>query len=75
MIWLLAILGALLFAAAVGHFVGARAARSTGLPDGNILLQDTSAGFAPCETLVSSNYGLVGRPDYVIETPAGLVPV
>lgn len=44
------------------------------LPAGNIAYEDTDARhLAP--TLVSHRYGLVGRPDYVVQTPAGAIPV
>lgn len=72
---LIVLLGVLLLTAALGHFVEVRAASSAGLPTGELLFQDTGAGVSSCAKLVSPKHGLLGRPDYVIETPSGFVPV
>ena len=45
----------------------------SGLPDGEIVYEDTSG--ADSEVLVSTNYGLRGKPDYLLEEDGGLVPV
>ena len=51
-----------------------RKVRGTGLPQGDIIYNDTDE--VSCdETLVSHTYQLVGRPDYIVKTDAGPVPV
>ena len=52
-----------------------RLRRRSGLPDGEIVYEDTSG--ADSELLVSANYGLSGKPDYLLddEDGEGLVPV
>jgi hypothetical protein len=54
---------------------GARASRQAGLPDREIVYQDTVDSGAMVPTLVSHLHGLVGRPDYLIESDQALVPV
>jgi CRISPR-associated exonuclease Cas4 len=44
------------------------------LPQGTLTYSDTD-GQRLHETLVSHRYGLVGRPDYVIQTPEDATPV
>ncbi len=44
-----------------------RAQRSTGLPAGQVVYSDTGAEQAVLEPLVSHRYGLVGKPDYLVE--------
>ncbi len=51
-----------------------RKVRGTGLPQGDVVYNDTDE--VSCdETLVSHTYQLVGRPDYIVKTDAGPVPV
>lgn len=49
--------------------------RRSGLPGGEIVYEDTSG--AESEVLVSTNYGLRGKPDYLLDADdaEGLVPV
>jgi hypothetical protein len=48
--------------------------RSGGLPDGDLIYNDNGAG--PCPVLVSSCYGLKGKPDALVRTESGyLIPV
>jgi CRISPR-associated exonuclease Cas4 len=47
--------------------------RRSGLPDGEIVYEDTSG--AASEVLFSKHYGLRGKPDYLLEDDDGLVPV
>jgi CRISPR-associated exonuclease Cas4 len=76
MMWALVIaLGVLLAAASLAHFFGVRASRQAGLPDGAIVYQDTADSGSMVAALVSHRHGLVGRPDYLIETDQGVVPV
>ena len=45
-----------------------------GLPRGQVLYEDTD-GQRIKETLVAHRHGLAGRPDYVVQTPDGAVPI
>ncbi len=49
--------------------------RRTGIPWAPIRYSDTNAFQRVEQPLVSHRYGLVGRPDYVLQTRAGLIPV
>jgi len=52
-----------------------RAYRDTGLPVGRIAYVDTGA-WDRCERpLFSRRYRLTGKPDYLVRSPAGVVPV
>lgn len=85
---LVAALCVLLAAALWASVAAARAERGSGLPRGRVVYSD--AGFAvgelgPLTTgargerlerpLRSQTYGLVGRPDYLVRTREGVVPV
>jgi CRISPR-associated exonuclease Cas4 len=48
-----------------------RAHRRSGLPIGQIVYSDTGAEKALLEPLVSRRYGLVGKPDYLVEVAHG----
>ncbi|MEN3334827.1 MAG: CRISPR-associated exonuclease Cas4 [Blastocatellia bacterium] len=88
MSWLILSLIALLVAAIAARLLAKRATSQTGLPSGKVIYSDT--GFAvgklgPLTTdeygqklekpLISKRYGVVGRPDYLIETVDGIIPV
>ncbi len=49
--------------------------RATGLPIQRVVYSDTGKTRRIDDTLVSRRYGLVGKPDYVVEEKDGLVPV
>ena len=85
---LIVALCALIVVALVALFAARRASGRTGLPRGSVVCSDT--GFAVGKlgglvtgeqgekqerALVSRRHGLVGRPDYLIETRDGIVPV
>ncbi|MBV9791275.1 MAG: Dna2/Cas4 domain-containing protein, partial [Chloroflexi bacterium] len=66
----------LLLVCALGLLVLAlRLRRATGLPWTRVHSSDTSGWRQADEPLVSQRYGLVGKPDYVLETRGGLIPV
>ncbi len=67
--WLLLLCAVLLLAAAL------RLRRATGLPWARVLVSDTNGWRKAERPLVSRRYGLVGQPDYLIETRSGVVPV
>jgi CRISPR-associated exonuclease Cas4 len=47
----------------------------SGIPGGRIILQDTHRRRLMARPLVSRRHGLIGKPDYLVETPDGLIPV
>lgn len=63
----------------VGALITASAAlrtrERTALPSGRIVYSDTVREQRQTETLVSWRYNLKGRPDYLVETSAGIIPV
>lgn len=55
-----------------------RAARTrykAGLPSGRVVYADTGDWRPPDKPFFSAKYGLAGKPDYVVETRAGLIPI
>ena len=71
-VFLLAI--AFVLALLVWIHAGRRIARS-GIPEGRVISQDADARRELHRPLVSRRYGLAGKPDYLVETTEGLVPV
>jgi CRISPR-associated exonuclease Cas4 len=78
----------LVFASLLAQRAARRESKRTGLPEGSVIYSDTSkpvGRLAPTEIgregvmqerpLRSETLGLVGRPDYLIETDGGVVPV
>ena len=49
--------------------------RKTGLPTGPVVYSDTGDWRAPQAPLYSATYGLTGKPDYLVQTADGLIPV
>lgn len=51
--------------------------RQTGLPEGRLIYADTSGQNwqATPQPLFSATYQLVGKPDYLVQTPTGMIPV
>ena len=47
----------------------------SGVPDGRIVSQDTDRRRHLERPLVSSRYGLIGKPDYLVETANMLIPI
>ena len=47
----------------------------SGIPGGSIVLQDTDRRRPLTRPLVSERYGLIGKPDYLVETADGFIPV
>ena len=85
---LMALLCLLVFAALAAGVAARRESERAGLPKGSVIYSDTSkpvGRIAPAEVgregvkqerpLRSESLGLVGRPDYLIETDGGVVPV
>jgi CRISPR-associated exonuclease Cas4 len=53
----------------------ARTRHRAGLPRGRVVYADTGDWRPPDAPLFSAAYGLTGKPDYLVETRAGLIPV
>ena len=68
----------LAFAFVLALLVWAQAGRKiarSGIPEGRLVFQDADRRRALHRPLVSFRYGLTGKPDYLVETAEGLVPV
>lgn len=77
MMWLF-LLGAsaLLLVLALGLALRARRGQvQSGLPQGRLVYADTGRWSAVAKPYFSAHYGLTGKPDYLVETEQGLVPV
>ena len=72
-------LAVLAIAALLGGWLALRRAAGTrhraGLPAGRVVYADTGDWRSPDAPFFSSKYGLTGRPDYLVETRAGLIPI
>ena len=53
----------------------ARTRHRAGLPSGRVVYADTGDWRSPDKPFFSAKYGLTGKPDYVVETRAGLIPI
>lgn len=47
----------------------------SGLPCGRVLYADTGVWRRPAQPLFSTQYGLTGKPDYLVEESGSLIPV
>lgn len=56
-------------------WLGRRTRASTGLPQGAVVFRDTTGWEPVSRSLVSHRYRLAGRPDYLVEEGAALIPV
>ncbi|MFL5735249.1 MAG: CRISPR-associated protein Cas4 [Chloroflexia bacterium] len=70
----LALGGLLLALAVVALGLSARYRRLHGI-EGDVVYSDTGAGRVQAKPLYATRYGLTGKPDYLIRTRQGLVPV
>jgi CRISPR-associated exonuclease Cas4 len=88
MIYLFFALVILLLVALVSHAAARRAARQGGLPRGQLLYSDTGyavgriggieeneEGVRQEKPLISRLHGLIGKPDYLVRTDEGIVPI
>jgi CRISPR-associated exonuclease Cas4 len=80
MLWLLMVLALLIVIAGLLFLKqGQRAREATGIPTGEVVYTDTGAWEQVPKPLVSRRYGLVGKPDYLVQIRVGsqttLVPV
>jgi CRISPR-associated exonuclease Cas4 len=67
--------GLLLALGALALVRSARLRELHGLPEGKVVYSDTGATEIPPRPLYSPRYGLTGKPDYLLATRQGLVPV
>jgi len=67
------------FAALLGGWLALRRSARTryraGLPSGRVIYADTGDWRPPEKPFFSPKYGLTGKPDYLVETRAGLIPI
>lgn len=56
-------------------WLGVRAWRQSGLPTGRVVYSDTRGWQATPQPLLSRRYGLVGKPDYIVEEGGAWTPV
>ncbi|HYJ48264.1 MAG TPA: CRISPR-associated protein Cas4 [Pyrinomonadaceae bacterium] len=88
MIYLLSAVILLLIIALLSLIAARRAARRSGLPSGQLIYSDTGfavgqigptslneEGVKQEKPLVSRRFGLTGRPDYLVRTSEGIIPV
>jgi CRISPR-associated exonuclease Cas4 len=79
MVWLILLAFAILLLGVILWRTGQRAHRAAGLPAGEVVYTDTDAWEKVPEPLRSRRYGLVGKPDYLVQVREGrratLVPV
>jgi CRISPR-associated exonuclease Cas4 len=73
------LLAVLAFVALLGGWLAlrrsARTRHKAGLPSGRVVYADTGDWRSPDKPFFSAKYGLAGKPDYVVETRAGLIPI
>jgi CRISPR-associated exonuclease Cas4 len=73
------LLAVLAIAALLGGWWALRRAtrirHTAGLPPGRVVYADTGDWRRPDEPFFSAEYGLTGKPDYLVETRAGLIPI
>ena len=74
-IGLLLLSGLLLYLALRLRRRAARNQRMSGLPEGKLVYADTGRWSAVAKPYFSKRYRLTGKPDYLVKTDDGLVPV
>jgi len=65
----------LLICALLARSAALRSRERAPLPPGKVVYSDTDQQRHPARTLISRQHGLKGRPDYLIGTAEGIVPV
>jgi hypothetical protein len=75
MIVVLMVATTLAFLAVLLFFLARRARAKTGIPAGEIFYQDLMGQAFQAEVLRSAHWGISGKPDCLIRTPDGVVPV
>lgn len=88
MMWLILVITLLLIVALLAYVLSKSIGSKTGLPEGELIYNDTGfavgklgpvsrneIGQTQEKPLVSTKYGLTGRPDYLVRISEGIVPV
>jgi CRISPR-associated exonuclease Cas4 len=75
MIIVLVLASTLVLLAALLLFAARQSRRKTGIPSGEIFYQDLVGQPFEAQVLRSSRWGISGKPDCLIRTPDGVVPV
>ncbi len=57
------------------YWISGQQRKTLGLPEGRVLYSDTGPRRESLEPLFAEDLNLVGKPDYLIESKEGLVPV
>lgn len=65
----------LLLAALLAWWLASRMQRAAGLPTGEVVYADVGAWEKVPEPLVDRVHGLIGKPDYLVRTREGIIPV
>jgi CRISPR-associated exonuclease Cas4 len=65
----------LIVCALIARSAALRACERASLPVGTVVYSDTGREKRSAKTLISWEHGLKGRPDYIVETAEGVIPV
>lgn len=71
----IAIAVTVLFIALLLWLMSLRLRKASGLPEGRVIYSDAGAWQRNEQSLFSRQHQLVGKPDYLVKTPKGIVPV
>ncbi len=55
--------------------LGNQGRAASGLPAGEVIFSDVGAWQRPTQSFISRRYELVGKPDYLVATPASQAPI
>lgn len=72
---LIALAFTVLFLALLLWLMSRRLHKASGLPAGRVIYSDAGAWQRNEQSLFSHQHQLVGKPDYLVQTPKGIVPV
>jgi len=75
MLWLLALSLLLLIFGGLALARSTRLRQESGLPAGRLIYADSTDWRLLQQPLYSKTYQLIGKPDYLVETAAGVIPV
>ena len=75
MVWLFGLAFILAICGVISLFWATRLEHQTGLPKGRLVYMDSQDWQPADKPLYSSTYRLLGKPDYLVETPDGIIPV
>lgn len=75
MLWLFALSLLLLIFGGLALARSTRLRQESGLPTGRLIYADSADWLPVSQPLYSKTYQLVGKPDYLVKTTAGVIPV